>query len=72
MANCKASATGIDSNRTKDTHRLGSQAAKVEAATWQTFATAYVAKDGSGYVEVKRGQKTIHRFDFGKEEGGLR
>ena len=67
MAKTMASCTGYDSNRVKDAHRLGSRAAKAEAATWQTFATAYVACDGSGYVEVRRDGQTIHRYDFAAE-----
>lgn len=67
MAATIARATGHDSTRSKTVGRLGSQAAEVEAATWQTFVTAYVNRDGAGYVEVKRGQETIHRFEFGPE-----
>lgn len=67
MAATIAEATGYDNTREKTTHRLGSQAAEVRAATWRTFATAYVHRDGSGYVEVKRGREVLHRFDFGEE-----
>lgn len=68
MAATIAKAFGIDKNRTKDVHRLGHSASKVEAATWRTFAVAYVAKDGSGYVTVTRDHEEIHRFEFGPEE----
>ena len=67
MANCIARAQGRDNNREKDTHRLGSEAARVEAATWQTFAAAEVRKDGSGYVQVIRNGEVIHRFTFEAE-----
>jgi hypothetical protein len=67
MAATIAEATGCDRQREKSTHRLGSEAAETTAATWNTFARAYVCKDGSGYVQVKRRGETIHRFDFGPE-----
>ncbi len=67
MAKCIAAATGIDSSRRKDTHRFGSMAARVEASTWRTFASAYVSKDGSGYVTVVQNGIEIHRFDFEAE-----
>jgi hypothetical protein len=67
MANTIAKAIGHDSSRIKETHRLGSRFAQAEANTWRTFSTAFVAADGSGYVEVIRDGKTVHRFDFGKE-----
>jgi len=76
MANCMATAIGSDKTRDKNTHRLGSDSAWAEAATWHTFAVAYVEKDGSGYVEVRRGSysrgnaQEIHRFDFGPESEG--
>jgi hypothetical protein len=69
MAATIARAIGMDSTRTKGTHRLGSQAASVQAATWRTFATAYVARDGSGYIEVKRDGVVLHRLGFGPEGG---
>lgn len=69
MANCMAECQGFDSSRVKEAHRLGSRAAKAWAATWKTEAVAYIAADGSGYVEVrnKDGSRTHHRFDFGPE-----
>jgi len=67
MAATIATATGYDSSRVKETHRLGSQASKVEAATWRTFARAYVNRDGSGYVEVMRDGVQLFRYDFGAE-----
>lgn len=67
MANCIAKATGIDNTRDKSCHRLGSRGASVEAATWRTFAGAYVSKDGSGYVQVTRDGKQIHNFRFEAE-----
>ena len=67
MANTIAEAIGYDNTRRKETHRLGSRAAEVRAATWKTFATAVVNADGSGYVEVRRDGKTLHRFEFEPE-----
>ena len=69
MANTIAEAQGIDKGRIKETHRLGSEASRVVAATWNTEAVAYVARDGSGYVEVrnKRSGAVYHRWDFGPE-----
>lgn len=67
MAATIAEAIGYDNSREKYTHRLGSQAAAVTAATWQTFARAYVSRDGSGYVKVTRNGEVIHRFEFGPE-----
>jgi len=67
MAATIAKAIGYDSTRTKETHRLGSCAAEVEAATWRTFARAYVNRDGSGYVEVRRDGVRLSRYDFGAE-----
>jgi len=67
MANCIAKATGMDKTRDKYTHRLGSIGALVTAATYSTFATAYIEKDGSGYVTVRQNEKEIHRFEFGPE-----
>ena len=71
MAKTIARATGYDRTRTKDTHRLGSEGSAAEAATWRTFARTYVAKDGSGYVEVTRDGLVIHRHDFGPEPTSL-
>lgn len=67
MANCIAKAVGQDTTREKYVHRLGSQSAWAQAATWGTFATAYVRPDGSGFVRVEQNGIEIHRFDFGKE-----
>jgi hypothetical protein len=51
----------------KETHRLGSTASAVEAATWHTFARAEVFADGHGAIEVVRDGATLARFDFGPE-----
>ena len=67
MANTIAKAMGIDKTRRKETHRLGSVASYVEANTWRTFITAYIDKDGSGYVEVRRDCNILNRFDFPAE-----
>ena len=67
MANCIAKATGVDKTRDKNTHRLGSVGASVEAATWETHAYAYVAKDGSGHISVTRNGRELHSFHFPAE-----
>jgi hypothetical protein len=67
MANTIAKAEGFDKVRVKEAHRLGSEAAKVQANTWHTFVTAYVEKDGQGYVRVERDGMVLHSFDFGPE-----
>jgi hypothetical protein len=68
MANTIARAWGYDSSRVKEAHRLGSKAAKAEAATWKTHAIAYVNADGSGYVEVSRVGRALFRYDFTAED----
>jgi len=68
MAATIAKAIGYDSSRTKETHRLGSRGAWAQAATWRTFATAEVNRDGSGSIAVSRDGKTIHYFTFDKED----
>lgn len=69
MAATIAEAEGGDSSRVKYAHRLGSQWSKATAATWNTKAIAYVARDGSGYVEVRGDDgEPFHRFDFGPED----
>lgn len=67
MANCIAICEGIDGAKVKKAQRLGSKAARAEANTYHTFASAYVNADGSGYVEVKQHGVTICRFDFEAE-----
>ena len=70
MANCIAKAAGEDSSRTKSVHRLGSRAAYVQAATWHTFAEAYVTEDGSGSITVRRGRQ-VFTYEFGAQSGKL-
>ena len=72
MAATIAKAIGYDSSRTKETHRLGSQSAEAQANTWRTFCTAYVRKDGSGFVEVKRDGIRFLFVEFGTEDEGSR
>jgi len=67
MAKTIARATGSDKTRDKETHRLGSKSASVEAATWRTFARAVVWKDGSGSISVTRDGTIIHYFKFDAE-----
>ena len=68
MAATIAKAFGYDSARVKETHRLGSRAARCVAATWRTFAYVTVHRDGSGSVEVRRDGNVLHVFTFGPEE----
>lgn len=67
MAATIAKAIGYDKTRSKETHRLGSVGAIVEAATWRTFATATVMRNGTGSIEVRRDGKLLHRFEFEPE-----
>ena len=69
MANTRAVIVTYDKNREKSESRLGSEAAWAQAATWHTFANAYVEKDGSGYIQIRRDGEIIHRFEFGPENG---
>lgn len=65
-----ARATGTDNVRVKDTSRLGSQSSRAEANTWKTFATAFMNRDGSGYISVRRNNKT-YTWNFGPEDAEL-
>jgi hypothetical protein len=67
MAATIAKAIGYDSSRIKETHRLGSKHSLAKANTWRTFTEAFISADGSGYVEVVRDGKVMHRFNFEKE-----
>lgn len=77
MAATIATAIGHDPNRDKTVTRLGHHASSGFASTWYTFTECHVRKDGSGYVEVRRGSRglggrvgggdVMHRFDFGPE-----
>lgn len=75
MAATIAKATGYDSWRRKDVHRLGSQGAGTEAATWRTFARVFINRDGSGSFSLIRDGFTIPivpngagSFHWGPEE----
>jgi hypothetical protein len=68
MAATIAKAIGHDRTRVKETHRLGSEHSEAEAATWRTFARAYVNAAGAGYVEVVRDGFTLGRIAFGSED----
>lgn len=67
MANTIARATGHDSNRTKETTRLGSRSAQVQAATWRTFVDAEVSSDGRVWLTVKRDDVLVHTYELGPE-----
>lgn len=67
MAATIAKAWGYDKVRIKEAHRLGSEQAHVQAATWRTFVDAYVNKEGEVYVQVKRDGKVLHSWKTGGE-----
>lgn len=79
MAATIATAVGHDANRDKRATRLGGRSATGHADTYRTFATCHVNADGSGCIEVRRGERglggrvntteVLHRFDFGPEDG---
>lgn len=69
MAATIAKCIGYDKVREKTEHRLGSEASEGQANTHRTFVTAYVRRDGSGYVKVVQDGNTIHAHDFGPEGG---
>lgn len=70
MAATIARATGSDKSRVKETSRLGSESSTAVANTWHTFTTAHVNRDGSGYIEVRRGPDAF-RYSFGPESDVL-
>ena len=67
MASTIARAWGHDKSRVKEVHRLGSEYSVVHAATWRTFATVRVDRDGSGWVTIEQDGKTLHEFKWGPE-----
>ena len=62
MAATIAIARGHDTSRTKETHRLGSQSASAEVATWRTFIRVEVDREGRCYIRVSRDGKDIHTW----------
>ena len=48
MAATIAHAHGYNRSRVKSGHFLGSESSQAQAATWKTFATVWINKDGSG------------------------
>ncbi len=71
MANTIASATGYDSSRRKDTHRLGSVAAGAQVATFATFCQSYINSQGAGSVSIRRGHKE-YRVTWNAEDSELK
>ena len=67
MAKTLALAIGIDNNRIKLTHQLGSKQAIAHADTWRTFTRCTVYSDGSGFISVTRDGVLLHSFEFGPE-----
>ncbi len=57
MANCIAYCRGMDKSRTKEDHRLGSEAAESEVATYKTKVTSLITKYGEVILTIKRGNK---------------
>ena len=68
MANTIAICKGRDKTREKESHRLGSTEAEGQANTFRTFATCLVRADGSGFIQVRRDDNTLHYFEFAAEE----
>src|SRR3990167_5307887 len=62
MAKTIAIARGSDKSRCKETWRLGSVSAESQANAWRTFTTCQVNADGSGFVQVRRDDLTLHYF----------
>lgn len=73
MAATIAHAYGRGKNSESHASRLGHESSKAQAATFKTFATAEIEKDGSGYVQIERilsdGRRSvIHRAEVGAED----
>lgn len=62
--------SALSQGRMKEAHRLGTDHSIAQANTWRTFSECVVWADGHGYVEVKRDDKVIHRFEFPAESEG--
>ena len=69
MAATIATAYGIDRNRQKEAHRLGSVASSARVATWHTSADVIIYADGRGRLAVTRDGETVIEFEFGPEDG---
>jgi hypothetical protein len=67
VAKTIAKATGEDSNRSKEVHRLGSMCSTGEANTWKTFSRTHINADGSGHFLLKRDGQIIHSHKWGPE-----
>lgn len=67
MAKTIAKAFGYDSNRCKETHRLGSQSSTGEANTWRTFSKTHINADGSGFFQLERDGQVIHYYEWEPE-----
>jgi len=72
MAATIAHAYGRGPNSESHASRLGAESAKAQAATFKTFATAEVQKDGSGSVMIEREidgeRKVLGKLVFGPED----
>ncbi len=68
MAKTIAIAKGFDASRIKETHRLGAKMSEGQANTYRTFSTVRMNADGSGFVQVRRDDKTLFYQEFGPEE----
>lgn len=69
MAKTIAKALGEDSNRSKETHRLGSISSTGEANTWRTFSRTHINADGSGCFHLERDGQITHHHEWGPENG---
>ena len=67
MAKTIAKAWGINTNRTTKVHRLGHQGSTGEANTFKTFSLTHINSDGSGYFELTRNGKILHKYEWGPE-----
>jgi len=67
MAKTIAKASGQDSNRCKEVHRLGSKSATGEANTYQTFSRTHINANGSGCFILRRNGEIIHTYSWGPE-----
>ena len=68
MAKTRATAIGHhNGSSTQPVTRLGHSSAEGKAATWHTFATVIMNKDGSGRVQVARDNHIFLAVDWNPE-----
>ena len=56
-------------DRRKEAKRIGDYSAEGVVEAGNTQARVFIRRDGSGYVEVRKGMfdEVFHRFEFGPE-----